>query len=85
MRIKFKITKLAMIVLAICGIVFLSVGCIGQSSSSTPSVTQIATVQKGSITIAVTGTGNLALKDKQSLSFGQTGLVTSVETAKVSS
>ena len=84
MRIKLKFIKIAAIVLAIGGIVLLTVGCAGQPKSATPVASQVATVQRGSITIAVTGTGNLALKDKQSLSFGQTGLVSSVVTAKVS-
>ena len=83
MRIKMKSIKIAAIPVLL-GIVSLAAGCIGQPNAATTAAVQTATVERGSITISVTGTGNLALKDKQSLSFGQTGLVTSVVTAKVS-
>ena len=69
---------------AICGIVFLLVGCTRQANSNPLDSSQIATVQKGSISINVTGTGNLALENKQKLSFGQTGLVTNAQTVKIS-
>ncbi len=65
------------------GLGALPTGCIGRSPA-TSNQSQSVLVQRGSISIEVTGTGNLVLKNKQSLSFGQTGLVTSVETAKVS-
>jgi HlyD family secretion protein len=83
-RMKLNITKIVAMALAIGGIVFLLAGCIGRSNSNTTDSIQTAAVLRGNIVITVTGTGNLALKNKQSLSFGQTGLVSNVETVKVS-
>lgn len=80
---KIKLIKTAASVLVLCGISLLLIGCRGQSNSNATPI-QTATAQMGSITITVTGTGNLAMENKQSLSFGQTGLVSGVETAKVS-
>jgi HlyD family secretion protein len=74
--------KIVLTTLVAGGLVFLAVSC---SGSSTPAAkAQIATVQKGNISIQVTGTGNLALENKQELSFGQTGLVSQAVTVKVS-
>jgi HlyD family secretion protein len=67
--------------LAAGGLIFLAVSCSGGTTAAKP---QIATVQKGNISILVTGTGNLALENKQELSFGQTGLVTQAVTVKIS-
>jgi RND family efflux transporter MFP subunit len=64
-------------------LVFLLTGCTGQANSNTTN-TQTATVQRGSISISVTGTGNLVIKNKQELSFGQTGLVSQATNAKIS-
>ena len=44
MRMKLRSIKIAAAIFVIVGIVFLSVGCIGQSNSATPAATQIATV-----------------------------------------
>src|ERR1017187_5353425 len=74
--------KIVLTTVAAGGLIFLAVSC---SSGSTAAVKpQIATVQKGNISIQVTGTGNLALENKQELSFGQTGLVSQAVTVKVS-
>src|ERR1700690_2870494 len=81
---KAKLIRIAAGVLTISLIGFLAIGCRGQSNSNAAAKIQTVTAQPGSITITVTGTGNLALENKQSLSFGQTGLVSGVETAKVS-
>jgi RND family efflux transporter MFP subunit len=83
-EMKSKITKIAAIVLTICGAVFLLTGCIGQSNSNAAASLQTTTVQISGISIVVTGTGNLALENKQELSFGQTGLVSQAANAKVS-
>ena len=80
---KVKLVHILVPVIVVCGIALLSVGCQNQPDSNAAGI-QTATAQLGSITITVTGTGNLALKNKQSLSFGQTGLLSGVETAKVS-
>ena len=55
------------------------------SGGATPTPTpQIVTVKRGNINVSVTGTGNLALENKQELSFGQTGVATQATTAKIS-
>jgi len=79
-----KFFKFLTVALVIGGSVFLSASCAGKASSATPSKPTISTVQRGNITIAVTGTGNLALEYKQGLSFGQTGLVSQASNAKIS-
>jgi multidrug efflux pump subunit AcrA (membrane-fusion protein) len=75
--------KIALSTLAASGLIFLAVGCSGSKSAAAVKP-QVATVQKGNISIQVTGTGNLALENKQLLSFGQTGLVSQAVTVKVS-
>ncbi|MBN1189238.1 MAG: HlyD family efflux transporter periplasmic adaptor subunit [Dehalococcoidales bacterium] len=81
---KLKLTQIAAILLIFGGIAFLSTGCIGSSGSSASVQALTYTVQPGSISIFVTGTGNLALKNKQELTFGQTGLVSQASYAKIS-
>jgi HlyD family secretion protein len=81
---KFKLTRIALILLVIGGIVLLSAGCAGRSNSSGSADAQTYTVQQGSISIFITGTGNLALKNTQQLSFGQTGLVSQATYARIS-
>ena len=78
-----RFLKIAIPSLIIGGIVFLSMSC-SQSGTATPVNAQITTVQKGNISIVVTGTGNLTLQNKQSLSFGQTGIASNVQTSKIS-
>jgi len=78
-----KWVKISLTVLMLAGVIILSIGC-SSSNSATATKPQIATVQRGNILIQVTGTGSLALENKQSLSFGQTGLVTQSVTVKVS-
>lgn len=55
-------------------IVFLLSGCSGNETASTAK-SQVYTVQKGSISIEVTGTGNLALSYTQDLAFEVAGTV----------
>jgi len=83
-KTNLKAIKYTILVLALCGTLSFLASCVGKASANTASTAQTATAQLGSISINVTGTGNLTLKNKQSLSFGQTGLVSNVETAKVS-
>jgi RND family efflux transporter MFP subunit len=80
---KFKLAQVAVILLILGGIAFLTTSCTGNSTSGLSTEAQTYVVQKGSISISVTGTGNLVLKDKNNLSFGQTGLVNNQKTAKV--
>jgi multidrug efflux pump subunit AcrA (membrane-fusion protein) len=79
-----KFLKSLVVVLAIGGIIFLSISCAASPSAATPAKPTISTVQRGNISIAVTGTGNLAMEYKQELSFGQTGLVSQASNAKIS-
>lgn len=78
-----KLRKSAILILVLCGIAGLLAGCMGRVNSTTPVQTQLTAVQRGNITILVTGTGNLALEKKQSLSFNQTGLAANAEAAKI--
>lgn len=59
-------------------ITFLSFGCSGRSNATDTVRTQLASVQKGSITIDVTGTGNLALSRTQDLAFEVAGTVAEI-------
>jgi RND family efflux transporter MFP subunit len=79
---KFKLVQVTTILLVLMGIIFLSTSCSG-SVDATIAGNPTTTVERGSILIAVTGTGNLVLKDKNNLSFGQTGLVSAQKTVKV--
>jgi multidrug efflux pump subunit AcrA (membrane-fusion protein) len=83
MYMKSKILRIVLIVMTVSLIGILATGCAGQSKTAAPT-SQTAVVQKGSITVSITGTGNLALKNKQSLSFGQTGQANNATTAKIS-
>src|ERR1039457_5256563 len=74
--------KIGLTTVAAGGLIFLAASC--SSGGTAAAKPQIATVQKGNIAIVVTGTGNLALENKQELSFGQTGLVTQAQTVKIS-
>ena len=65
-------------IVVISGIfVFLSVSCSGNSDAPTTSTVEY-TIGKGTITIDVTGTGNLALSHKQDLAFEMAGTVAEV-------
>ncbi len=79
-----KQLKIIVLIAGLLGMIFLSVSCIGSSGAATVAKPTIATVQRGNLTIAVTGTGNLALEYKTELSFGETGLVTQESNAKIS-
>jgi multidrug efflux pump subunit AcrA (membrane-fusion protein) len=80
-----KILKILGTILILGCIIALSVGC--KSKTTTTVKTQNYTVQKGSLSEAVTGTGNLALSKTESLAFEMAGyveavLVTEGETVK---
>jgi multidrug efflux pump subunit AcrA (membrane-fusion protein) len=79
-----KFFKFFVFALAAGGLIFLSVGCSRNANNATPVKPTISTVQRGNITVAVIGTGNLALEYKQGLTFGQTGLVSQASNAKIS-
>jgi multidrug efflux pump subunit AcrA (membrane-fusion protein) len=71
-----RIVKVIIVFSLIGLIVFLSVGC--KSNSSTTTATQQVTVQKGNIEVSVTGTGNLAMSNTKDLSFAMAGTVENV-------
>jgi multidrug efflux pump subunit AcrA (membrane-fusion protein) len=71
-----RIVKRIMVFLLIGLVVFLTVGC--KSNSSTTTATQQVTVQKGNIEVSVTGTGNLAMSNTKDLSFAMAGTVETV-------
>jgi HlyD family secretion protein len=78
-----KIFKLGVIVLVLGSLVLLSLSCNSTNSGSTTTGTSISSVKQGTILTSVIGTGNLALKTKQELSFGETGLVSQQSTVKI--
>src|SRR5271157_299944 len=78
-----RVLRALLLIIIISGIVFVSVSC-GTSGATPTSAPQIATVKRGNILVSVTGTGNLALENKQELSFGQTGVASQATTAKIS-
>lgn len=71
-----KLFKIATTILVLCGVVFLSASC--SSKTTTTVKTQNYTVQKGSISVAVTGTGNLAYIHTENLAFKMAGYVEEV-------
>src|ERR1035437_3314884 len=81
---KMKAVKVSGAFIILSLIIFLSISCTSTSSATPTAKTHLVTVQPGNISTKVTGTGNLALENKQGLSFGQTGLVTQAVTVKVS-
>jgi HlyD family secretion protein len=75
---KMKILKAALVILTIGVIVFLSVSCTGGASATPTTQTSVASVQRGNISINVTGTGNLALSHTENLAFQVAGTVESI-------
>lgn len=72
-----KLVKIVTTMLIICGLVFLSFGCSSKANSTTVK-TQTYTVEKSSLSVAVTGTGNLALSRTEDLAFEIAGYVEEV-------
>ncbi len=74
-----KILKIITSLVLVCGIVFLSLSCssgAAAASSTTKNVT--STVKEGSISVAITGTGNLAYSHSEDLAFEMAGYVEEV-------
>jgi HlyD family secretion protein len=69
-----KWLKIASVILVAGITILLLFSCSGGDSAST-SKSQVSTVQKGSISIEVTGTGNLALSNTEDLAFEVAGTV----------
>ena len=68
-----RILKAASILLTVGGIAFLSFSCVRSTSTTATPKPQIVTVQKGNISITVTGTGNLAYSHSEDLAFEMPG------------
>jgi multidrug efflux pump subunit AcrA (membrane-fusion protein) len=71
-----KLIKIASTIIIICAVVFLSIGC--SSEATTTVKTQNYTVTKGSVSVSITGTGNLALSRTENLAFEMAGTVDQV-------
>jgi len=69
-----KVTKI-ILALILGGIGIVSLGCLGESDSESVSETQLATVQRGDITVDITASGNLMLSVMEDLAFEMAGTV----------
>jgi HlyD family secretion protein len=73
-----KLLKVITSILVICGVIFLSFSCSSKTTATATTTTRSATVQKGNISISITGTGNLAYSTTENLAFEVPGYVESV-------
>jgi RND family efflux transporter MFP subunit len=64
-----KVLKLAIIAVALGGITLLALGCPGGSTEESTPEQQVATVQRGSLTVDITASGNLSLSRIEDLAF----------------
>ena len=69
-----KVTKI-ILALILGGIGIVSLGCLGESDSESVPETQLATVQRGDLTVDISAAGNLALSRKEELAFEMAGTV----------
>jgi len=76
-----RMVKIALIVFIIVGLALPSLGCGSEPDEAGPAETQIATVERGDLTVEITAAGNLALSRTEDLSidlFYQEGTVEEV-------
>jgi HlyD family secretion protein len=73
-----KWLKIGLTILALVLIVALGASCKGSTAATTTTASIPSTVQKGTISISVTGTGNLALSTIQDLHFATAGTMNEV-------
>jgi HlyD family secretion protein len=66
----------------ICLLVFLSVSCSSNTSATSTTTTRTATVQKGTLSSSITGTGNLAYSSSEKLAFEMAGYVEEVSVSQ---
>jgi RND family efflux transporter MFP subunit len=74
-----KVLKLAIIAMVLGGITLLALGCPGGTPTESTPEQQIATVQRGNLTVDITASGNLALSRMEDLAFdipGRAGEIT---------
>jgi HlyD family secretion protein len=70
-----KLLKALLLALIISGTVFSSFGCSSSSDAAATPEVKTTTVQRGNISITVTGIGNLAFSNIEKLAFGMAGYV----------
>jgi len=68
-----KISKIILTALIISGLLFPSIRCTAKTDSTPEPENQVATVQRGSLTIDITAAGNLALSRMEDLAFEISG------------
>jgi macrolide-specific efflux system membrane fusion protein len=73
-----KISRMIAIALVIGGLAIPLAGCASKSASTSVSENQVATVQRGNLTVAITASGNLALSVTEDLAFEVAGYVQEV-------
>lgn len=70
-----RISKVMLIVSALCAVSALSIGC-GQGSEATAEAEeQVVAVRRGDLTVDITAVGNLAFSHQEELTFGAEGTV----------
>jgi RND family efflux transporter MFP subunit len=77
-----KVLKILLVVLALGSVSILSLGCPGAETEPTPE-SQIATVQRGDLTVDITASGNLALSRVEDLAFDIPGRAEEVTVEEV--
>jgi multidrug efflux pump subunit AcrA (membrane-fusion protein) len=75
---KTKVFKVMLITLVLCVTGFLLPGCTSKSNSASVPENQVATVQRGDITIDIPAAGNLSYSLKEDLAFDMAGTVDQV-------
>ncbi len=72
-----KLTRIALIILMLCGTIVLSTGC-GGREQETAQEQEIATIQRGNLTLDISAVGNLVLSQKENLAFELEGTIEEV-------
>jgi RND family efflux transporter MFP subunit len=68
-----KVLKIVLIALVLCSVSVLSLGCFFNSDSESESEQQVATVQRGDLSVEITASGNLSLSLMEDLAFDMPG------------
>lgn len=63
-----KVLKIVLSLL-LCGVIVLGVSCAAKSDATQTTQSQVVTVQRGDLTVDITGSGNLALSHMEELAF----------------
>jgi RND family efflux transporter MFP subunit len=73
-----KALKLTIIAVVLGGITLLALGCPGGTTTESTPEQQVATVQRGDLTVDITASGNLSLSHTEDLAFDMAGIVDQV-------